>query len=85
MRRCRAHIGGDHIGDGARFGIGLIHGQRVHALTRLGNEKGIRCNENRGDGAAGYEDQLRRKRLHLEIEHFGLDQIARPKKADVNG
>ncbi|MND51366.1 hypothetical protein D3C80_423530 [compost metagenome] len=35
------HISGDDVGDGARFGIGLIHGQRVHALTRLGNEEGI--------------------------------------------
>ncbi|MNE05104.1 hypothetical protein D3C80_976570 [compost metagenome] len=78
------HIGGDDVGDGARLGIGLIHGQRVDALAGLGNEEGIGCDKDRGDGTAGNEDKLGRKRLHFEIEHFGLDQIV-CREADVNG
>ena len=78
-------IGGDYVGDGAGFRIGLIHGQRVHALTGLGDEERIGCNENRGDGTAGYEDQLGRKRLHFEIEHLGPNGNRQPEGADVNG
>lgn len=78
-------IGGDDVGDGAGFRIGLIHGQRVHALTGLGDEERIGCNENRGDGTAGYEDQLGRKRLHFEIEHLGPNGNRQPEGADVNG
>ncbi|QTK79810.1 hypothetical protein AT6N2_C2166 [Agrobacterium tumefaciens] len=80
-----ADIRGDDIGDGPGFRIGLIHGQRMDALACLEDEEGIGCNENRGNGTAGHEDEFGRERLHFEIEHFGPNGDRQPERADVNG